>query len=296
VHYALPQIDKIFSDFQIPRSEYGVCAGFDQEKIRLGFFEQIQVFIRSEVHDMLLDLASIFAPFPAILFTEISSYDIPVSEAAGSTDTHTHPMAICLTCASQSDPPKGFGSKMESNRQNSGNNNEGSTDKWEESNEDKPSNRNENGLGQGRESEPSGEEGNRANWKADLSWDVISEICSSQPGEPRAVSQSLGTKGRILIEVYVHCYFYLSHFLILQQRTSEGEPIREMQGSIYRSYTSKQTMERNDELRSVLHVRPHQFVATQLPHLPFRTQENSKVCRDFQSDVHIQNRFRWDCF
>jgi hypothetical protein len=174
----LPQIDKIFSDFQIPQSDYGVCAGFDQEQVRLGFYEQIHVFIRSEVHDMpslLSELGSVFAPFPAILFTETSSYDIPVSEAADSVarpnelvqatiskyndngiDAHTRPIAICLTRASQSDPAKGFGSGTESNRQNSGNNNEWSTDRWEGLNEDKPSNGNKNGVGQGPESEPSG--------------------------------------------------------------------------------------------------------------------------------------------
>jgi len=239
LEYNLPKIDKILSVFQIPQSDYGVYAGFDEGLMQagLGYLEQIHVFIRSEVPDMpslLSRLGSIFAPFPAILFTETSFYYIPVEATENvarsnelvqvtvsksidnGINTRTRPIAICLTHTSASNSTKGIGSGTESNRQNSGNDNEQS-DRQEESNEDKLSDSNKNGVGQGLGPEPSGREGNQTSGKANIYWDIVSEICSSQPDEePRVVSQRLYTKGGLMIKVYVHCYLYLSYFLIIQ--------------------------------------------------------------------------------
>jgi hypothetical protein len=73
---------KIFSDFDIPESSYQLLAGFDEDLIRhrLGYLNQIHIFLRSEPRDMdlfLLRLSPLFEGFTAIIFTNKSTYRHP---------------------------------------------------------------------------------------------------------------------------------------------------------------------------------------------------------------------------
>jgi len=72
----------IFADFHIPISEYRLLAGFDEDLIRgrLGFLNQIHVFIHSEPPDMtsfLSRLSPALEQFSAFVFTDKSTYRLP---------------------------------------------------------------------------------------------------------------------------------------------------------------------------------------------------------------------------
>lgn len=72
------EIERIFSDFQISKSDYHLLAGFDEDLLqnRLGYLDQIHVLIHSEPLNMtflLSQLEKTFMPFSAIVFTEKSN-------------------------------------------------------------------------------------------------------------------------------------------------------------------------------------------------------------------------------
>ena len=80
----LMAITAIFSAYQIPLSDYRLCAGFDEGLIQdgLGHLEQIHVLLHSEPHHikpMLQKLEFIFSPFSAIIFTKGTVHRIPSS-------------------------------------------------------------------------------------------------------------------------------------------------------------------------------------------------------------------------
>ncbi|KDR72300.1 hypothetical protein GALMADRAFT_143149 [Galerina marginata CBS 339.88] len=82
-------ISEIFDKWHIPKSEYVVLAGFDESLIRsgIGYLEQIHVFVSAEVDatsPLLPELGKLFSPFSSILFTDSSSYHLPVFKADGS--------------------------------------------------------------------------------------------------------------------------------------------------------------------------------------------------------------------
>jgi hypothetical protein len=73
---------KIFTDFNIPESEYQLLAGFDEDIIqhRLGYLNQIHVILRFEPRDVdrfLLCLSSALKNFTAIIFTDKSTHRLP---------------------------------------------------------------------------------------------------------------------------------------------------------------------------------------------------------------------------
>ena len=76
-------VSEVFGRWQISESEYVVLAGFDESLIKsgVGYLEQIHVFIITEVDatsPLLSELGRLFSPFSSILFTESSSYHLPV--------------------------------------------------------------------------------------------------------------------------------------------------------------------------------------------------------------------------
>ena len=80
---------KVFDKWQIQKSEYVVHAGFDESLIKshVGYLEQIHVFVLREVDatsPLLSELGRLFSPFSSILFTESSSYRLPVFKDDGS--------------------------------------------------------------------------------------------------------------------------------------------------------------------------------------------------------------------
>jgi hypothetical protein len=80
-------VSEVFDKRQIPNSEYVVLAGFDESLIKscVGYLEQIHVFVGSEVDPPLLtELGKLFSPFSSTLFTEESSYRLPVFKDDGS--------------------------------------------------------------------------------------------------------------------------------------------------------------------------------------------------------------------
>jgi hypothetical protein len=84
------KIATIFSRWQIPESEYAVCAGFDEDLIcaGVGYLEQVHVFTSASLANnglLLNELGKIFIPFSAILFTPSTSFPIPTFKKDGAT-------------------------------------------------------------------------------------------------------------------------------------------------------------------------------------------------------------------
>ena len=78
----LIKFQNIFTNFNIPISEYQLLAGFDEDLIRrrLGYLNQIHVLLRSEPRDMdlfLLHLSQVLENFTAVIFTNKSTYRLP---------------------------------------------------------------------------------------------------------------------------------------------------------------------------------------------------------------------------
>ena len=85
----ISSISDIFGRWKFQKSEYVVLAGFDESLIKsgVGYLEQIHVFVIAEVDatsPLLSELGRLFSPFSSILFTESSSYHLPVFKDDGS--------------------------------------------------------------------------------------------------------------------------------------------------------------------------------------------------------------------
>jgi hypothetical protein len=82
------QIEMVFQCHNIEKSQYAVYAGFDESCIRdgLGFLEQIHIFTLSTIlvtSPLLVELGKILSPFSSILFTNSSSFLLPVYKTDG---------------------------------------------------------------------------------------------------------------------------------------------------------------------------------------------------------------------
>ena len=82
-------VSEVFGRWQIQKSEYVIHAGFDESLIKsgVGYLEQIHVFVFAEVDatsPLLSELGRLFSPFSSTLFTESSSYCLPVFKDDGS--------------------------------------------------------------------------------------------------------------------------------------------------------------------------------------------------------------------
>ena len=84
-------VSQVFDKFQIQKSDYVVLAGFDESLVKsgVGYLEQIHVFTIAEVNpssskSLFTELGRLFSPFSSILFTETSSYRLPVYKYDGS--------------------------------------------------------------------------------------------------------------------------------------------------------------------------------------------------------------------
>jgi hypothetical protein len=82
-------VSEVFDRWKMQNSEYVVLAGFDESLIKsgVGYLEQIHVFVTAEVDatsPLLSELGRLFSPFSSTLFTESSSYHLPVFKDDGS--------------------------------------------------------------------------------------------------------------------------------------------------------------------------------------------------------------------
>ena len=81
----MSSVFQIFDKCQIQKSDYVVLAGFDESLVKsgVGYLEQIHVFTIAEVNpssseSLFTELGRLFSPFSSTLFTESSSYRLPV--------------------------------------------------------------------------------------------------------------------------------------------------------------------------------------------------------------------------
>jgi hypothetical protein len=136
----LATFQRIFSDFDIPESEYLLLAGFDEDSIRsrLGYLNQIHVVLRSEPQDVdhfLLSLSSALKNFTAIVFTSKSTYRLPSAPDAFQeivrANTHKTPHGI-LTLSQYADAGGSFNVGGQSGSNNGGDRPADSTRKGKE--------------------------------------------------------------------------------------------------------------------------------------------------------------------
>ena len=85
----ISSVSKVFGSWNIQKSEYVVLAGFDESLIKsgVGYLEQVHVFVTAGVvaaSPLLPELGRLISPFSSILFTESSSYCLPVFKDDGS--------------------------------------------------------------------------------------------------------------------------------------------------------------------------------------------------------------------
>ena len=85
----ISSVSEVFERWKFQKSEYVILAGFDESLIKsgVGYLEQIHVFVITEVDatsPLLSELGRLFSPFSSTLFTESSSYRLPVFKDDGS--------------------------------------------------------------------------------------------------------------------------------------------------------------------------------------------------------------------
>ena len=85
----ISSVSEVFDRWRIQKSKYVVHAGFDESLIKsgVGYLEQIHIFVFAEVDatsPLFSELGRLFSPFSSILFTESSSYHLPVFKDDGS--------------------------------------------------------------------------------------------------------------------------------------------------------------------------------------------------------------------
>ena len=232
-------VSEVFYEWKIQESEYVVRAGFDESLIKsgVGYLEQIHVFVCAEVDatsPLLSELGKIFSPFSSILFTESSSYHLPVFKddgnvwefdeliyftaskfAAGGSSTMMPPTVISLSqnphlannpaSFSQGGSKNGEGEKRRSNKDKE-------RDGGDEDKADKQG-KNNKGPGGGGEKPP----GDGAiSGSPKISFHIVSKINPIQDGqkafrtlmqdEPLAAFQTLTVKGALTIQVLLYPY------------------------------------------------------------------------------------------
>ena len=87
----ISSVSKVFDKWNIQKHDYAVLAGFDESLVKsgVGYLEQIHVFTIAEVNpssseSLFTELGRLFSPFSSSLFTESSSYRLPVFKDDGS--------------------------------------------------------------------------------------------------------------------------------------------------------------------------------------------------------------------
>ena len=219
-------VSEVFDKWQIQKSEYVILAGFDESLIKsgIGYLEQIHVFIMITEVDatcpLLSELGELFSPFSSILFTESTSYYLPVFKDDGSVwefdelvyftaskfsdgglSAKTPLTIISLSqTPSLSDGMTGFsqssgsgeGEKNKKQRSEKGKERDmGDKDEADKDNKD-PSD---------DPDDPPGNQDGIISGQTDISFEIASEICHEQN-----IFQTLTMHGSLTIEVLLYYY------------------------------------------------------------------------------------------
>ncbi len=238
----MPDIESLLSSFQV--HDYRVFTGFDEELIQagIGFLEQIHIFLSSEpadINSLLSQLASLFSPFTAIVFTRTTQYRIPddfdelaqtyayafIDDLHGRKSDFGYLTAIHLSQSPAASKTSNLGGG--SNGQSSGENDltkkgkereahdrdgDGDGDRDGDRDEDEDEDRDWDGDGDGDEDgdgdgdgdqDPDPQDGNRdVKWNAEVTFNVEAELLSSSDTRSKRFPfQILNTKGVFTIMV-----------------------------------------------------------------------------------------------
>ena len=222
----LATFQKIFTNFNIPESEYQLLAGFDEDIIRsrLGYLNQIHIVLRSEPQDVdrfLLCLSSALKNFTAIIFTNKSTYRLPSApkEFHEIVRANTRKTSYGIsTLAQHADTGGSFNVGGPSGGNNGGDRPDDSTRKAKERERDpedpsKPHDSNK------EDSEPGPESPGPCSSSAELAFRVSADLLQN------GVSfQSLQTRGALKIMVWSCSQFKFDCIsLTVQQRTPESQ-------------------------------------------------------------------------
>ena len=254
-------VSEVFDKWQIQKFEYVVLAGFDESLINsgIGYLEQIHVFVVAKVDStspLLSELGRLFSPFSSILFTESSSYHLPVFKDDGSvwdfdelvyftaskfadggfsTKTpltiislsQTPILADSTTGFSQSDSGSGEGEK--NRKHGKGKERDmGDKDEADDDDDDDPSNDPE---------DPPGNQDGIIAGPVEISFQIAAEIYPNE--DEQKIFQTFTMHGRLTIMVP----FFLTHFKyclinsVDDTTGSDSAPVFRTFSSIHQAYT-----------------------------------------------------------
>jgi hypothetical protein len=225
-------VSEVFGRWKIQESNYVVLAGFDESLIKsgVGYLEQIHVFIIADVDatsPLLSELGRLFSPFSSILFTDSSSYHLPVFKDDGSvwefdelvyftaskfadggssaknlptiislSSSQTLNLADDMTGFSQSSSGSGEGERNKKQRSEKGK--ERDTGDKDEADKDNKDNKDPS-------DDPEGDQGAGPASPAKISFEIASEIHPVIQDEQN-IFQTLTMHGSVTIEVFLYCY------------------------------------------------------------------------------------------
>jgi hypothetical protein len=229
-------VSEVFRKWQIQKSEYAVLAGFDESLIKsgVGYLEQIHVFIITEVDPsspLLTELGRLFSPFSSTLFTESSSYRLPVFKDDGSVwefdelvyltaskfadnglSDKTPPTIISLSQTSESSLAAD-GMTSFSQSEGSSGSGEGEKNKKLEKEKGKGGDTGDKaGKGNKDSSDnPNNPPGDCAGQDSPREIIIVvdSEIYHIQEQDGMGPSQTLTMRGSLIIEVFLNCYCFV---------------------------------------------------------------------------------------
>ena len=235
----MSSVFQIFDKCQIPKSDYVVLAGFDESLVKsgVGYLEQIHVFTIAEVNpssseSLFTELGRLFSPFSSSLFTESSSYRLPVFKDDGSqwefdeliyltvskfADDGSSAEKIPPTIISLPLDPSSASSLADASGFSQPEGGSGSGEGERDKDKGKAPNNNANKDDKNSSSEPTGNgppgdgDGDGTPTVPDSTREIIiivdSEIYIREQDEDP--SQTLTTRGNLTIEVFYNCYRFV---------------------------------------------------------------------------------------
>ena len=239
----MSSVSQVFDKFQIQKSDYVVLAGFDESLVKsgVGYLEQIHIFTIAQVNlpsseSLFTELGRLFSPFSSTLFTESSSYRLPVFKDDGSIWEFDELVYLTVSkfaddgsSASAKPPPTiislnnqnsssadGFSQSKGSSGSGEGEKNKKSKGKGKDTGDKAPKDNN-NSSDKPAGNDPPGDgdgtpaaSGRDSPPDSEITIAVDSEIYHNQEQDkPEGPSQTLTMLGRLTIEVFLTFYRFV---------------------------------------------------------------------------------------
>ena len=209
------------------KKQYVIHAGFDESLIKsgVGYLEQIHIFVLAEVDatsPLLSELGRLFSPFSSTLFTESSSYRLPVFKDDGSVwefdelvyftaskfadggSSAKTPLTIISLSQTPSQAGSSTGFSQSSSGSGEGEKNKQRLEKGKERDRSDNDKADEGSDDPDDPDNPPGDQGGITAGPAKISFEVASEIYPTQ--DEQNTFQTLTMHGSLTIKVFLYNY------------------------------------------------------------------------------------------